>query len=947
LPKISDYNKLGQSIWYDYLRRSFIASGELQSLVDSGLGGLTSNPTIFEAAIDGGTEYDEDMRRLFSENKPAEKIYETLMLDDIAKAADILRPIFEKTGGSDGFVSVEVSPRLGDDTVRMVEQARRFFYKLDRPNVMVKIPATRAGIPAVRTLISEGINVNITLMFSVHQYEAILESFMGGLEELASRGGDPRNVSSVASFFVSRVDTAVDEKLVELGDMTLQGQAGVANAKLAYSKFREAFASPRWKRLEARGARIQRPLWASTSTKNPAYPDTLYVDSLVGRNTINTIPPATLRAALDHGRLVEDAVERGLDAARKTISVLSDLGIDLADVADELEDEGIAKFTESLDKLLVSIERKRKMFAAGADRESASLGEFQGIVDSSLKALGASRILRRIWAHDFSVWGADPTEVSNRLDWLHAPDIMLDNLARFDGIRRDVRAAGYTRAVLLGMGGSSLASKVFGAVFGKHRPGGKDEPDRGAMELTVIDDIDPETILSVRDSLDLETTLFIVSSKSGGTIETLSLLKYFYGQALEKLGPKRAAEHFIVISDPESELASIADRYGFRSKILNDPNIGGRYSALSFDGLIPAALIGADLLTLLENASHAAAASESAIAPRYDPGAWLGVILGELAKRGKDKVTFAISPGISIFGDWLEQLIAESTGKDGKGILPVLSEHIGEPESYGKDRLFVRILLDGDELPPEDEKNLHRLEKAGNPVVTMRLSSTYELGRQMFIWEMAIAVAGHIIGINPFDQPNVESSKVSARSMISQYESTRKLPLPEPRLVSGEITVYGDGIGEDPGALLVDFLKQVRDGSYIAIQAFVSPSGATDRKLHELREALRRRFKAATTIGYGPRFLHSTGQLHKGDAGLGLFIQFIGADVHDVTIPDELGSPESSVSFGVLMRAQAFGDRQALIERRRKVITFDLKGDVPRALGRLKGGLDAISLRAT
>ena len=934
MPTIRDYIAQGQSIWYNYLRRSFITSGDLQALIDQGLRGITSNPATFEAAIVGSVDYDDELKRLVGQKKPAEEILETLILEDIARAADLLRPVYDSLDGSDGYVSVDVSPRLAKDTSGMVEQARRFFYKLDRPNVMVKIPATAAGIPAVKTLIAEGININITLIFSVAQYKAIAEAYIEGLEAFGAGGGNLRKVASVASFFLSRVDTAVDRELEKIGEKPLQGTVAIANAKLAYAKFKETFSGPRWERLEAMGARAQRLLWASTSTKNPYYPDTLYVDNLIGPDTVSTVPPATLRAALDHGQVAANTIEVGLDAAAADLERLSRLGVNLDAITGRLEEEGISAFSNSLDTLLSSIARKREELLSESHRESAALGPYQGAIDASLESLASDKVIHRIWAHDYSVWKPEPTEISNRLDWLHSPELMLEQLSRFDELIQEIRSAGYAHVLLLGMGGSSLAPAVFAKVFRR-----KD----GCPELTVLDSTDPDTVMAAYRRLNLEETLFIVSSKSGGTLETLSLMKYFYARVVETVGDARAGEHFVVITDPGSELASIADRKMFRTKILNDPNIGGRYSVLSYDGLVPAALIGVDLAKLLGQAMSAASSCEPSVEPKDNPGAWLGVILGELAKKGRDKVTFVISPRIEAFGNWIEQLIAESTGKEGRGILPVVGEELGPPDAYGDDRLFVSIQLDGDR-DASNETALSTLVAAGHPVVYLRMHDVYELGGQFFLWEMATAVAGYIVGVNPFDQPNVEAAKILARKMLADYKVQRRLPSLTAALTTEDITVYGDAVGSSPDAMLTNFLAEAKPGAYIAIQAYVQPTDLTDRSLRELRKWLMERFKLATTVGYGPRFLHSTGQLHKGDGGRGFFVQITSADKDDLPVPDELGSSKSSVSFGVLKEAEALGDRQVLLGAGRRVISFQVRGDVPKTLDRLTAALRGITV---
>jgi len=359
MTKLHTLADLGQSIWYDYIRRAFITSGELQSLVDQGVRGVTSNPSIFEKAIAGSADYDADLRPLVDAGKSVDEIYEALVLEDIQAAADILRPVFDGSNGADGFVSLEVSPTLAHDTPHTISEARRLHAALSRPNVMIKVPATAEGIPAITALIGDGISVNVTLIFSASQYEAVAEAYLAGLEQLAAKGGDLSRVASVASFFVSRVDSAVDAALEKIGEQALQGKIAIANAKAAYARFRALFSGERWARLAAQGARVQRPLWASTGTKNPSYPDTLYVDALIGPDTVNTVPPATLQAFLDHGR-VALTMEQGLAEALTQLARLTALGIDLDAIARKLLDDGVGVFVKAFETLMASIAAKRE-----------------------------------------------------------------------------------------------------------------------------------------------------------------------------------------------------------------------------------------------------------------------------------------------------------------------------------------------------------------------------------------------------------------------------------------------------------------------------------------------------------------------------------------------------------------------------------------------------------
>lgn len=531
-------------------------------------------------------------------------------------------------------------------------------------------------------------------------------------------------------------------------------------------------------------------------------------------------------------------------------------------------------------------------------------------VAAALDKLATHRVLPRIWARDHTLWKPDPTEITNRLGWLDIAERMRDELPGIRALVEAVQADGYTHALLLGMGGSSLAPEVFARTFGVAP---------GALTLAVLDSTDPGAVLAWAESLPLDKTLLLVSTKSGGTVETLSFFKFFYNRVLQVVGPEKVGAHFVAITDPGSSLAALAAEYRFRATLLNDPNIGGRYSALSFFGLLPAALLGIDLDTLLD---RAVAAARQNAGDGLGVAAEVGAAIGALALEGRDKLTFFISPPVAGLGDWIEQLVAESTGKEGKGILPVVGEAIASPDAYGPDRLFVYLRLSGDTT---FDAGVSALEEAGHPVLRLALNDLYDLGAQFFVWELATAVAGHFLQINPFDQPNVESAKVLARKMVKTYVETGVLP-------------QGEAVAPDAGALR-RFLAQARPGDYIALQAYIQPTTQADIVLNALRLYLRDRFKLATTVGYGPRFLHSTGQLHKGDRGNGLFIQFTADPLRDAAIPDVAGQNASAISFGVLEMAQALGDYQALVEAGRRVLRIHLGTDAVGGVRQLLAGL--------
>jgi len=918
MSKLHDLAHLGQAVWYDYIRRAFLRSGQLQTLIDRGVSGVTSNPSILEKAIAGSADYDDALQTLVAQGLDVDSIYETLVLADIQEAADLLHPVFEDSEGVDGYVSLEVSPTLAYDTQGTIDQAKRLFAALDRPNILIKVPATPSGIPAIEALIGAGINVNVTLIFSLSHYRAVAEAYLAGLESWAQRGGDLSRVASVASFFISRVDTAVDAQLDELNvtnATSLKGQIAIASSKVAYAAFQQLLSSPRWQKLAQQGARAQRLLWASTSTKNPQYPDTLYVDALIGPDTINTVPPATLTAFLDHGTVANTLAE-GLGEAQAQLEQLAALGVELEAITQTLQEAGVASFAHAFETLKASISEKRGRLLDEETPPLPSLHGYQADVDATLSKLKADEVMQRIWDHDHTVWQPDPTEVCNRLGWLHSPEQMLAQRDQIEKMVAAVRTGGYTQALLLGMGGSSLAPEVFGKIFGVRS---------GYLELSVLDSTDPQAILAHAQQLDLDHTLFIVATKSGGTVETLSLFKYFYNLVLERVGEAAVGAHFVAITDPGSPLVELAQRYHFRTTFLNDPNIGGRYAALSYFGLVPAALVGVALDTLLERALTMACNCEGCNCAQEgdNAGARLGAVLGTLAKTGRDKLTLVTSPSLSALGPWIEQLVAESTGKRGTGILPVTGEALEAPEAYGDDRLFVHLRLEGDDT---HGVALEALRQAGHPLVQFNLRDRYDVGGEFFRWEVATAVAGHVLNINPFDQPNVESAKIMARKLVAEYAQTGTLPGVEAEALEA--------------TALDQFLAQARPGDYVALQAYVQPTDETDAALQALRTRLQRRLKLATTVGYGPRFLHSTGQLHKGDAGHGLFVQLTSTATRDVTIPNEAGSSASSISFGTLKAAQALGDRRALVEAGRRVVHFQLGTTVAAGLEQL---LEAIA----
>ncbi len=925
---------VGQSVWYDNIRRGLIEDGELAALVARGVRGVTSNPTIFEKAIDGSEDYDKAIAA-FDPEAPLSALYDHLVREDIQHAADTLRPVWEESGGADGFVSVEVAPYLAHDSEGTVAEALRLRALVDRPNVMIKVPATAAGWAAIRRLTAAGVSVNVTLIFSLAHYQEVIEAYLSGLEERTGRGEPIDHIASVASFFVSRVDTAVDKRLDAVGTpeaLALRGKAGVANGKLAYALYEERFADARFTALKAKGARVQRPLWASTGTKNPAYSDVLYCDNLVGPDTVNTMPPDTLKAVMDHGR-AEVEVTRGLDDARQVIDGLARLGVDLGEVTETLQVEGVKSFADSFDKVMHGLRHKRAVLVGGVPEPVYALGAIDAAVAEGLGALAAAGAVRRLWAKDGTLYSEDPKVVGfipTAEGWLDAPDKMRDQLPVFERLASDCRSAGYTDAVVLGMGGSSLCPDVLRATFGAEPSG---------LRLHVLDTTHPDSVTALRRAIDPSRALFLVSSKSGSTTEPNAFYRYFRAE-LEAMGPADGAgAHFVAITDPGTSLEALARREGFRSVVPGLPDVGGRYSALTPFGLVPAAAMGLHVRALLGRGLRMASECGPAVAAADNVGAYLGAVLGAAALAGRNKVTIVAEGSVATFGDWAEQLLAESTGKAGKGIVPVVGEPLLEVDAYGNDRLFAAVSVGP--LRESTERHLAALEAAGHPVVRIELKDSLDLGGEFVRWEIATAIAGRVLAINPFDQPNVQESKDNTTAVLKAYGDSGRLPEAPARLRAGPVAVAaaGNPRGEDLEAVLANFLATSGPSDYVAFMAYVPPDAAGDEAAARIRQAVCHHRRVATTFGYGPRFLHSTGQLHKGGPAEGMFVQIVQAGASDPAIPG------FGLGFATLIRAQAAGDLQALEGRGRRLVRLDLEAGT--GLGALVEAFERAARRAT
>ncbi|MBC7579728.1 MAG: bifunctional transaldolase/phosoglucose isomerase [Tardiphaga sp.] len=937
----------GQAVWLDFLARGFIAKGDLKKLIDTdAVKGVTSNPSIFEKAIGSSDEYDAPIAKaLQSGDLAVAELFEQIAVEDIQHAADVLKPVYDQFKGTDGFVSLEVSPYLALSTEGTVVEAQRLWKNVARKNLMVKVPATDQGLPAIQHLIGEGISINVTLLFAQQTYRDVAEAYLAGLEHYVAGGGDPTHVASVASFFVSRIDAQVDkqldEKIAKLNDpiekarlTALKGKVAIANAKLAYQDYKKMFSGARWDKLKAKGAQPQRLLWASTGVKSKDYRDTLYVEELIGPNTVNTVPPATLDAFRDHG-LVRDSLEANIEEARQVLADLAKTGISLDTITADLVTDGVKQFADAADKLYGAVAHKRGASLSGhldAQKLTLSAGIAEAL-KTHTEEWRASAKIRRLWQKDKSVWTGQDED--KWLGWLGSVADETTKLADYGEFATWVQSQGFTDAVVLGMGGSSLGPDVLAQTFAQVV---------GFPKLRVLDSTDPAQVRAMAAAVNVAKSLFIVSSKSGGTTEPNVMKDYFFGEVSKVVGADRAGQHFVAVTDPGSSLDKAARAQSFARIFHGDPTIGGRYSVLSPFGLVPAVAAGLDVAKLLQLALSMVRSCGPDVPPSENPGVQLGLAMGSAGLEGRDKVTILSSKKIADFGAWAEQLIAESTGKDRKGLVPIDGETFGAPEVYGHDRFFIDLRTDGENDAVHDAK-LEALEKAGHPVARIVLKSIDHIGQEFFRFEIATAVAGSILGIYPFNQPDVEDAKIKTRDLTAAFEKSGALPLETPVISTTSIDLYTDdrnasalrkaGANSDLASWIKAQLDRSGTGDYVALLAYIQRDAGHIATLQGMRMAVRDSRHVATVAEFGPRFLHSTGQAYKGGPDSGVFLQITAEDAVDLAVPGQ------KASFGIIKAAQARGDFGVLTERGRRALRIHLKGDLATGLADLDKAIRA------
>ncbi|MEZ4644127.1 MAG: bifunctional transaldolase/phosoglucose isomerase [Chloroflexota bacterium] len=916
MTNLHTFAQLGQSVWLNYLRRAFLESGELADVLELGVCGITSTPALFAKAITHSSDYDQVLQRLSAAGVPVKKMYEALLIDDMQRAADRLHGAHEASDGLDGFVSMELDPAWMHDTVNMVAEAQRLLRAIDRVNVMIEVPATPAGIEAIRILTTDGVSLNATHIFSVDVYEQVAQAYIDGLEAYFQTHSVWRIApSSVASFSLSRTDTAVDELLAAQGRFDLQGRTAIALAKIAYGRFQSVFTGPRWQKLVKHGGRPLRLKWTRTTPYQFHYTDTHYVEALIGPDTVITLSPVTLNAMREHGR-IETTLFNWQERAQDHLATIADLGIDLDAITTHLQAASLAAYDRQFQTLIHSVSKKREQLESGWQRLDVRLGAYQPTVNETLSRLCTDRVVSRFWRHDRSLWKGIAPGVADRLGWLHVVEAMQENLDRLNTFAKTMHEEGFTQVLLVGSGGATSPGNMFSRIFGKGAALLSWQQYQPGLTLRVLDTTDPVMIRHQVNQLHLPQTLFIIADKAGHDRETRALFNYLYTRLRTVFGHDQAGKHFVAITDIGSPLAEVAYNYRFRDIFLDDPAISEPYGALSYLGLVPAALLGVNVAQILDQALAMQCNASSCNCPSAGDnlGAQLGVILATLAQAGRDKLTLVMSPAIAPFADWIEQLVATSTGKAGRGLVPVVHEPLGTPAVYGDDRLFVQMRLRGEDAADmAADAALAVLQAAGHPLVKIHLQEPAELGGCLFSWQMATAVAAHQLRLDPFAQPDIDETEQFTEQLLEAYQEQGHLP-------AGKAAPIAT-------TSLEAFLATVKPGDYVALQAYVPATPETDAVLQSLRTHIRDEYHLATTVGYGPRYLHTTGQLQKGCRKCGHFIQLttpLPAD--DVPIPDEPGKLDGSLTFGTLRLAQALADGQALLESGRHLLRFHVQG---------------------
>lgn len=910
---------LGQAIWLQGLRRQLIDSGRVAQLIrDAALGGLTTDFTMLAGCVARGGEYAASLQALVEVDTDA-AMRQRLLAEEAAIAAAALAPVHQASKGVDGFVSVDIDPALAHDAESMARAVRRLLAADGAANIMPKLPATNSGFAVFETLVADGLPVHVGPVFTVRSALRAAEAFDRGC------AGADSAPTAVVSFAVAPIDNLVDQLLhrhirAAPGDMSgvesLLGGAGIATAKLAWRRLGE--------RRPGGGAAGLRVAWTELLSSDPRQPRQHYVEQLVGPETIAIVDMTLLERLLYRGE-IQATLGRQVDDAVEMLGELDDLGIDVEEVGSALEAKALRQaraahqeFAVVVEKAVRAVARDGRTAAARARRGtrwwSARTEIEDALVDTS--ELARRNAVARLWSKDATLW-SDDTEaaelIRNRLGWIDVaaspaadPDAML-------GFVAELEAGEVESIIFLGMGGSSLTTEVCADLF---------QVDR----VRVLDSTVPARIRSIAGQVDPARTAVIVASKSGTTVEVRALFDWFYALATPMLDSP--GERFAAITDPGTPLEQLAHERSFHRLWLAPPDVGGRFSALTVFGTLPMALMGIDVQGVLNAGRRMAAACAPEVDLAANPAARLAVALRGALEAGRDKLTFINSSRMAGFGRWVEQMIAESTGKEGTGLIPVIDEPEVDIDDYGDDRLFIAVSLRGDDIEAH-RRRVGAIAAAGLPLLQFELDDPLEIGAELFRWEAAVALLGGLLGINPFDQPNVQAAKDRTAALLAADREDDRMWDRQPLATDAGWTVFADierdeelaaGIdGDDLSAWLAAHLGRAEDGDYVALQAFLAPEQEVRELLQELRALIVEQLGVATTLGWGPAFLHSSGQLHKGGPDTGVFLQ-ITADVDE-----DIEVPGAGYTFARLLRAQSLGDLAALEERGRRIIRVHLR----------------------
>lgn len=919
---LHDLERHGQVVWLSYLRRNLLVDRRFRRLIEEyAVSGLNFDAGLFASAVSGGAEYRKPIAALRARGLEPEQMLEELLVEDVCLASSALREARPAELG--GWVAVGVPPRHRSSVEGITGWADRLVEATGSERILVKLPASTAGLRAVEGVLAAGRSVYVDQIYGLGQFERALEAHRRGLGLRLASGGDFESIRFAAAFHLLRIDVAVDEMLRDRrragdgdADMveSLHGRAAIALGKRAWRRLHDWDAEPEQAELVAKGARSAWLAWEGTRTLSPARRDVEYLEQLIGPRTISVVSRLSLGAFRDHGETAA-TVGRQQEEAQEILDDLRAVGVDLDTLAEDLQEAALAARDSQGSRMLEAL--------AQEETESvlvSTVGSLGERVDELADEADEIGLVRRIWERDPTLWAAgvaDPASIRDRLGWLGLPESMSEEALPVLASRTR-NGDSPVSVVLLGMGGSSLGAEACRRAFGRRR-------------FQIVDTTVPAGIAAAVSRIDASGAVFLVASKSGSTLETLALADFFWERESDDDGDGGA--RWVAITDPGTPLHEIARRRGFQRVWLNPPDVGGRFSVLSYFGLVPMALMGIDIARVLGAASRMAVLSGAEVGARDNPAVRLGMTLAAALERGRDKLTLFASPRLTGLADWIEQLVAESTGKEGRGLVPVSQEPAGAVETYGEDRLFVQLRLANEEPDEAEESLLEELERRGDPILRMRLPDPHEIGAEFFRWEMAVAVAGALAGFNPFDEPDVADAKRRTRLTLEEVERGGVVP-EEPALAETELlAVHGDperfDVEEDPEALLRALFQDVEAPSYVAIQAFLSPETETWHALQGLRALIRDRTGAAATVGWGPRFLHSTGQLHKGGGERAVFLQLTASVTGDLAIP---GRP---FSFGTLAAAQARADYDSLREAGRPILRVHFRSATEAGLASL------------